>query len=68
MSRRLFTKSIASGAGLAGLASVRVPGVAAAASAETDNFYSCAFWYQDRPYTEFPALPAVAQRMVGRTP
>lgn len=28
-----------------------------------DNFYSCAFWYQDQPYTDFPALPPVALRL-----
>lgn len=28
-----------------------------------DNFYSCAYWYQERPYTDFPALPPVAQRI-----
>jgi hypothetical protein len=28
-----------------------------------DQFYSCGYWYQDRPYTEFPALPPVAQRL-----
>ncbi len=28
-----------------------------------DNFYSCAYWYQDRPFTDFPALPPVAQRI-----
>jgi hypothetical protein len=28
-----------------------------------DNFYSCGFWYQDRPYTDFPTLPPVAQRI-----
>lgn len=28
-----------------------------------DNFYSCCFWYQDRPYTDFPVLPPVAERM-----
>jgi hypothetical protein len=28
-----------------------------------DNYYSCAYWYQDQPYTDFPALPAVAQRV-----
>ena len=38
------------------------------ANDRADNFYSCAFWYQDRPYTEFPPLPVVAQRVVGRTP
>jgi hypothetical protein len=29
-----------------------------------DNFYSCAYWYQTTPYTDFPALPPVAQRIV----
>jgi hypothetical protein len=28
-----------------------------------DNFYSCAYWYQTAPYTDFPALPPVAQRI-----
>ncbi|MBI3981429.1 MAG: DUF2961 domain-containing protein [Gemmatimonadetes bacterium] len=28
-----------------------------------DNFYSCCYWYQDQPYTDFPALPPVAQRI-----
>ena len=28
-----------------------------------DNFYSCCYWYQDRPYTDFPALPPVGQRI-----
>ena len=28
-----------------------------------DNFYSCAYWYQTTPYTDFPALPPVAQRI-----
>jgi hypothetical protein len=32
------------------------------ANDRADNFYSCAFWYQDQPYTDFPALPPVAQR------
>ncbi len=27
-----------------------------------DNFYSCCYWYQDKPFTDFPALPPVAQR------
>ncbi len=27
-----------------------------------DNFYSCCYWYQDRPYTDFPALPPVDER------
>ena len=33
------------------------------ANNRADNFYSCAYWYQDQPYTAFPALPGVAQRM-----
>jgi hypothetical protein len=33
------------------------------ANDRADNFYSCAFWYQDRPYTDFPAMPPVAQRL-----
>ncbi|MBS1855020.1 MAG: DUF2961 domain-containing protein [Acidobacteria bacterium] len=28
-----------------------------------DNFYSCAYWYQTAPYTDFPAMPALAQRI-----
>ena len=28
-----------------------------------DNFYSCAFWYQDQPATAFPALPPVKERI-----
>jgi len=28
-----------------------------------DNFYSCAYWYQTTPYTDFPALPPLAQRI-----
>jgi hypothetical protein len=28
-----------------------------------DNFFSVAYWYQAAPYTEFPALPAVASRI-----
>ena len=28
-----------------------------------DNFYSCAYWYQDQPATGFPALPPVGQRV-----
>ena len=28
-----------------------------------DNFYSCGFWYQEKPYTDFPALPPVNQRI-----
>ena len=33
------------------------------ANDRADNFYSCAFWYQDQPYTDFPTLPPVAQRL-----
>jgi Protein of unknown function (DUF2961) len=33
------------------------------ANDRADNFYSCAFWYQEHPYTDFPAMPPVAQRM-----
>jgi hypothetical protein len=28
-----------------------------------DNYYSCAYWYQDRPFTDFPTLPPVEQRI-----
>jgi len=28
-----------------------------------DNYYSCCYWYQDQPYTDFPSLPPVAQRI-----
>jgi len=28
-----------------------------------DNFYSCCFWYQDKPFTDFPTLPAVQDRI-----
>lgn len=33
------------------------------ANDRADNFYSCCFWYQDRPAAGFPALPPVAQRI-----
>ena len=29
-----------------------------------DNFYSVAYWYQPEPYTDFPPLPAVEDRVV----
>ncbi len=32
------------------------------ANHRADNFYSCAYWYQDKPYTDFPALPPVEDR------
>jgi hypothetical protein len=28
-----------------------------------DNFYSVCYWYQTEPYTDFPALPPVADRI-----
>jgi hypothetical protein len=28
-----------------------------------DNFFSVGYWYQSEPYTDFPALPAVAERI-----
>jgi hypothetical protein len=28
-----------------------------------DNFFSVGYWYQDRPYTDFPALPDTASRI-----
>jgi hypothetical protein len=28
-----------------------------------DNFYSCCFWYQDKPAQDFPPLPPVADRI-----
>jgi hypothetical protein len=33
------------------------------ANNRADNYYSCAFWYQEQPYTDFPAMPPVAQRL-----
>ena len=33
------------------------------ANNRADNFYSCAYWYQERPFTDFPALPPVADRI-----
>ncbi len=33
------------------------------ANNRADNYYSCAFWYQEQPYTDFPAMPSVAQRI-----
>lgn len=32
------------------------------ANDRNDNFYSCCYWYQSEPYTNFPALPPVAER------
>jgi len=28
-----------------------------------DNFFSVAYWYQSEPYTDFPALPPVSERI-----
>ncbi len=28
-----------------------------------DNFFSVGYWYQDQPYTDFPALPALEDRI-----
>lgn len=32
------------------------------ANNRSDQYYSCCYWYQDRPFTDFPALPPVAAR------
>jgi hypothetical protein len=33
------------------------------ANDRADNFYSCAFWYQEQPVTNLPPLPAVKDRI-----
>jgi hypothetical protein len=33
------------------------------ANNRADNFYSCCYWYQDQPYTDFPGLPPVESRI-----
>jgi hypothetical protein len=33
------------------------------ANDRADNFYTVCYWYQAEPYTDFPPLPAVADRM-----
>jgi len=33
------------------------------ANHRADNFYSACYWYQTEPYTDFPALPPVEQRI-----
>jgi hypothetical protein len=39
------------------------------ANDRADNFFSCCYWYQSQPYTDFPALPPVEQRIPKvRTP
>jgi hypothetical protein len=35
------------------------------ANHRADNFYSACYWYQSEPYTDFPALPPVGQRIPG---
>jgi hypothetical protein len=32
------------------------------ANDRADNFFSCAYWYQSSPFTDFPALPPVESR------
>jgi hypothetical protein len=34
------------------------------ANNRADNFYSVGYWYQSEPYTDFPALPPVEDRVV----
>jgi hypothetical protein len=33
------------------------------ANHRADNFYSCCYWYQTEPFTDFPALPKVEDRV-----
>jgi hypothetical protein len=33
------------------------------ANDRADNFFSVCYWYQNQPYTNFPALPPVAERI-----
>ncbi len=33
------------------------------ANHRADNFYSCCYWYQTEPVTDFPALPPLAERI-----
>jgi len=28
-----------------------------------DNWFSCGYWYQNEPYTDFPAMPPLAERI-----
>src|SRR5579862_2664273 len=34
------------------------------ANDRADNFYSVGYWYQSEPYTDFPSLPPVEERIV----
>jgi hypothetical protein len=38
------------------------------ANDRADNFYSVAYWYQSEPYTDFPALPPVNERIIRLQP
>ena len=39
------------------------------ANDRADNFYSVGYWYQTEPYTDFPALPSLSERLVAlKTP
>lgn len=38
------------------------------ANDRADNFYSVAYWYQSEPFTDFPELPAVDDRLVRLRP
>lgn len=33
------------------------------ANDRADSFYSCAYWYQERPFTDFPVLAPVGERV-----
>jgi hypothetical protein len=33
------------------------------ANHRSDNWYSCCYWYQSQPYTDFPPLPSAEQRI-----
>ncbi len=38
------------------------------ANDRADNYYSVCYWYQTEPYTDFPALPPLEQRIPKMTP
>ncbi len=38
------------------------------ANDRADNYYSVCYWYQTEPFTDFPALPEVEQRIPRMTP
>ncbi|HKI94143.1 MAG TPA: glycoside hydrolase family 172 protein [Gemmatimonadales bacterium] len=33
------------------------------ANNRADNYYSCCYWYQEKPFTDFPPLPPVEKRI-----